>query len=144
MFMLLNVAAHNVSIRNVKVSKCERHIMYSVTKHTASQNVKCTLCKRYKTFCNCNILWWCPSQGVPLSKSVHLPRRAHTLWNPHDAENHHLRQPPVWWSNPSGIVGVPLLEAALGKKDVYGEEVRGIIYCQLVLTFDFLYWIHIG
>jgi hypothetical protein len=50
--MLLNVAAHNVSIRNVKVSKRERHIMYSVTKHTASQNVKCTLNKRYKMFCN--------------------------------------------------------------------------------------------
>jgi hypothetical protein len=31
--MLLNVAAHNVSIRNVKVSKQERHITYSVTKH---------------------------------------------------------------------------------------------------------------
>jgi hypothetical protein len=30
--MLLNVAAHNVSILNKKVSKC--HIMYSVTKHT--------------------------------------------------------------------------------------------------------------
>ncbi len=48
-----NVAAHNVSIRNVKVSKRERHIMYSVTKHTEnSQNVKCTLHKRYKMFCN--------------------------------------------------------------------------------------------
>jgi hypothetical protein len=54
--MLLNVAAHNVSIRNVKVSKLvskrERHITYSVTKRTASQNIKCTLRKRYKTFCN--------------------------------------------------------------------------------------------
>ena len=50
--MLLNVAAHNVSIRNVKVSKRERHIMYSITKRTALQNVKCTLHKRYKTFCN--------------------------------------------------------------------------------------------
>jgi hypothetical protein len=28
------VAAHNVSIQNIKVSKCERHITYSVTKHT--------------------------------------------------------------------------------------------------------------
>jgi hypothetical protein len=49
--MLLNVAAHNVSIRNVKVSKRERHI----TKRTASQNVKCTLRKRFVTvymFCN--------------------------------------------------------------------------------------------
>jgi hypothetical protein len=32
--MLLNVAAH--SIRNVKVSIRERHITYSITKHTAS------------------------------------------------------------------------------------------------------------
>jgi hypothetical protein len=50
--MLLNVAARNVSIQNVKVSKRERHITYSVTKRTASHNVKCTLCKRYKTFGN--------------------------------------------------------------------------------------------
>jgi hypothetical protein len=32
--MLLNVAAHNVSIRKIKVSKRERHITHSVTKHT--------------------------------------------------------------------------------------------------------------
>jgi hypothetical protein len=32
--MLLNVAAHSVSILNIKVSKGEHHIMYSVTKHT--------------------------------------------------------------------------------------------------------------
>jgi hypothetical protein len=50
--MLLNVAAQNVSIRNVKVSKRERHITYSVTKRTASQNVKCTLGHCYKMFCN--------------------------------------------------------------------------------------------
>ncbi len=50
--MLLNVAAHNVSIPNVKVSKRERHLTYSVTKCTASQNVKGTLRKHYKTFCN--------------------------------------------------------------------------------------------
>jgi len=50
--MLLNTAAHNVSIRNVKVSKRECHITYTITKRTASQNIKCTLCKRYKTFCN--------------------------------------------------------------------------------------------
>jgi hypothetical protein len=50
--MLLNVAAHKVSIQNVKVSKRERHIVYSVTKRTISQNVKCTLCNCYKTFCN--------------------------------------------------------------------------------------------
>jgi hypothetical protein len=37
--MLLNVAAHNVSIRNVKVSKCERHLTYTVTKYTASQTL---------------------------------------------------------------------------------------------------------
>jgi hypothetical protein len=30
--MLLNVAAHNVSIQNVKVSKREHHITYSVTR----------------------------------------------------------------------------------------------------------------
>ncbi len=50
--MLLKIAAHNVSIRNVKVSKRERPVMYSDMKHTASQNVKCTLCNRFKTFCN--------------------------------------------------------------------------------------------
>jgi hypothetical protein len=38
--MLLNVAAHNINIQNVKVSKRERHITYSVTKRTASQNVQ--------------------------------------------------------------------------------------------------------
>ncbi len=50
--MLLNVAEHNVSIENVKESKRERYITYTVTKLTASKNVKCTLCNRYKTFCN--------------------------------------------------------------------------------------------
>ena len=50
--MLLNVAAQNVSIQNVRVSKRERHITYSVTKRTASKNVKCTLGNCYKTFCN--------------------------------------------------------------------------------------------
>ncbi len=50
--MLLNVAAHNVSKRNIKVSKRECHIMYSITKRTVSQNVKCTLHKRYKKLCN--------------------------------------------------------------------------------------------
>jgi hypothetical protein len=39
--MLLNVAAHNVSIQNVKMSKREQYITYSVTKRTVSQNVKC-------------------------------------------------------------------------------------------------------
>ena len=34
MCMLLNGDAHNVSIRNIKVSKHERHITYSVTKYT--------------------------------------------------------------------------------------------------------------
>jgi hypothetical protein len=47
--MLLNVAAHNISIENVKVSKRERHIMYSVTKRTSSQNVKCSLQKHSVT-----------------------------------------------------------------------------------------------
>jgi hypothetical protein len=50
--MLLNLAAHNVSIQNVRVSKRERHITNSGPKRTASQNVKGTLHKRYKTFCN--------------------------------------------------------------------------------------------
>jgi hypothetical protein len=50
--MLLNVAAHNLSIRNVKVSKREHHITHSITKRTGSQNVKCILRTRYKTFCN--------------------------------------------------------------------------------------------
>jgi hypothetical protein len=48
--MLLNVAAHNVSRQNVKVSKRERHIAYSVTKRTVSKNRKCTLCNVYFTF----------------------------------------------------------------------------------------------
>jgi hypothetical protein len=41
--MLLNVAAHNLSIRNI-VSKGERHIMFSVTKLTYFFNayVMCT------------------------------------------------------------------------------------------------------
>jgi hypothetical protein len=50
--MLFNVAAQNVSIRKVKVSKRERHIMYSVTKRTELQNVKRTIGNCYKTFCN--------------------------------------------------------------------------------------------
>ncbi len=43
--MLLNVAAHNVSIQNIKVSKRECHITYRVTKHTYICNtyVMCTL-----------------------------------------------------------------------------------------------------
>jgi hypothetical protein len=45
-----SVAAHNVSIRNVKVSKRERHITYSVTKRIASQNGMCTLCNVHFTF----------------------------------------------------------------------------------------------
>jgi hypothetical protein len=50
--MLLNVVVHNVSIPKVKVSKGEGHITYSITKCTALKNIKCTLRKRYKTFCN--------------------------------------------------------------------------------------------
>jgi hypothetical protein len=43
--LLHNEAAHKVSIRNIKVSKRERHITYSVTKHTYVCNdyVMCTL-----------------------------------------------------------------------------------------------------
>ncbi len=37
--MLLSVAANNVNIWNIKGSKHECHIMYRVTKHTASQKV---------------------------------------------------------------------------------------------------------
>jgi hypothetical protein len=48
--MLLNVDAHNVSLQNVKVSKRESHIMYSVTKIHCF--ICCTLRKRYKTFGN--------------------------------------------------------------------------------------------
>jgi hypothetical protein len=48
--MLLNVAAHKVSIQNVKVSKHERYISYSVTKLTALQKVKCTLCNSLQNF----------------------------------------------------------------------------------------------
>ncbi len=44
--MLLNVAAHNVSIQNVKVSKCERHRTYSVTKRYTFL-WRCTLCNIY-------------------------------------------------------------------------------------------------
>jgi hypothetical protein len=55
--LLLNVAAHNVSIRNVKVSKCERHITYSVTKRIASQNVKCKLCNAHFMFVTVYDLW---------------------------------------------------------------------------------------
>ncbi len=54
--MLLNIATHNVSMRNVKVSKRERHITNSVTKCTASQNVKCTLHKRHKKYTFCDAL----------------------------------------------------------------------------------------
>jgi hypothetical protein len=54
--MLLNVAAHNASIQNVKVSKHEHHITYSVTKRTASQNLKCTLCNVHFTFVTVYVL----------------------------------------------------------------------------------------
>jgi hypothetical protein len=50
--MLLNVAANNISIQNVKKSKHERQITYSVKKRTVSQNLKCTLRNCYKTLCN--------------------------------------------------------------------------------------------
>ncbi len=39
LMLLLNVAAHNVSIKNVTVSKREHHITYSIPKCTASQNL---------------------------------------------------------------------------------------------------------
>jgi hypothetical protein len=49
--MLLNVAAQNVSIRNIKVSKRERHITYSVTKQTYVY-VMCTLHFVMVTLCD--------------------------------------------------------------------------------------------
>ncbi len=68
--MLLNEAAHNVSIRNLKVSKPERNNTYSVTKHTYVL-WRCTLCDVYvlktlhfgtlalcaPTFCNNYVMW---------------------------------------------------------------------------------------
>ncbi len=68
--MLLNVAAHNVSIQNVEVSKRERHITYSVTKRTASQNVKCTLCNVHFTFVTVSILWRCTLCDVHVLKTL--------------------------------------------------------------------------
>ncbi len=70
--VLLNVAAHNVSIRNVKVSKRECHITYGVTKHTASQNVKCTLCTVIvtKPFVTVYILWRCTLCDVYVLKTL--------------------------------------------------------------------------
>jgi hypothetical protein len=47
--MLLKVAAHKVSIQNVKVSKRERHIMYSVTKHKARTAHYISVKKRFVT-----------------------------------------------------------------------------------------------
>ncbi len=37
-------------------------------------------------------------------------------------------------NNPSMIVGDPPLEAALGEKEFYIGEIRGIIHRQLILT----------
>ncbi len=58
--MLLNVTAHNVSIQNIKVSKHERHIMYSVTKHTyvllSLHNVHFTFCNGIR-FVTLNVMW---------------------------------------------------------------------------------------
>jgi hypothetical protein len=68
--MLLNIAAHNVSIRNVKVSKRERHITYSVTKCTASQNVKCTLCNVHFTFVTVFVLSRCSLCDVYVLKTL--------------------------------------------------------------------------
>ncbi len=50
--LLHNVAAHNVIIQNVKESKREHYLTYSVTKRTASKNLMWTLTKQYKTFSN--------------------------------------------------------------------------------------------
>ncbi len=48
--MLQNVAALNVEFQNVKFLKHKRHITYSIIKRIPLQNVKCTLCKGYKTY----------------------------------------------------------------------------------------------
>ncbi len=60
--MLLNVAAENVSIRNIKVSKRESHTRYSVTKHTASHKTLdahyVNITKRFVTvyfLCRCTL-----------------------------------------------------------------------------------------
>ncbi len=50
--MLLNVAAHNISIQNVKVSKREPNITYSITKCTASKKLSAhyiSITKRFET-----------------------------------------------------------------------------------------------
>ncbi len=65
--MLLNVAAHNISIQNVKVSKCECRITYSVIKRTASQNVKCALRKRFVTV---YVLWHCTLCDIYIFKTL--------------------------------------------------------------------------
>jgi hypothetical protein len=70
--MLLNVAAHNVSIQNIKVSKREHYITYSVTKRTASQNVKCTLCNHYKSFVTVYILRRCTLCDIYVLKTLHV------------------------------------------------------------------------
>jgi hypothetical protein len=70
--MLLNVAAHNLSIRNVKVSKREHHIMYSITKRTASQNVKSHYVIITKHFVTVYILWRCMLCDVYVLKTLHF------------------------------------------------------------------------
>jgi hypothetical protein len=56
--MLLNIAAHKVSIQNRKVSQRERHIMSSVTKHTyiLYAYVMCTFVLRRWTLCDVYVL----------------------------------------------------------------------------------------
>ncbi len=51
--MLLNVDAHNVSIRNIKVSKRERHKTYCDTKHTHFlELLHCVQLRRFVTLCH--------------------------------------------------------------------------------------------
>ncbi len=65
--MLLNVAAHKVSIRNVKVSKRECYIMYSVTKHTACTAHYVIITKRFVTV---YILWHCTLFDIYVLKTL--------------------------------------------------------------------------
>jgi hypothetical protein len=57
--MLLNVVAHKLSIQNVKVSKCERHIRYSVTKLQCHKTLSAQYVIVTKNFVTVYVLWRC-------------------------------------------------------------------------------------
>ncbi len=118
--MLLNVAAHNVSIRNVKVSKCECHRTYSVTKrYTFSW--RCTLCNiyvmktlRFGTLTLCSyvlqhyVMWrlrYVALRYVATSVNHVLD----SAWTPHDLNplagcsgRLFLVKRPTWWAKRVG------------------------------------------